>query len=276
MVNFSNFPTIAAPKTIADIAFESAANAKKMQSIVSGTYGFPGNGKNGIILHGKYGAGKSTTATLIPDAMEQTSIGMNCPWRTMHRIMSNNNGVGFLTEIDDKCYTVNINGKYAYVILDEVDNLSPSAMQQLKSVMDNHINRVVFIMTTNHLQKIDSSLEDRSYIFGFNKVPPSAWLPAMRRVLAAYGITCLTDDQLIAAAASINGSGRQFATCVKELIEGYYEMFPHLLPPHLQLSHHNTAPIAVAQPLPVLPAIPSVLQVNTVSTTAPNPSQPTP
>lgn len=242
MVNFSNFPTIAAPKTTADIAFESIAAAKKMQSIVNGTYGFPGSGMNGIILHGKYGAGKSTTATLIPDAMEQTSIGMNCPWRTMHRIMSDNNGVNLLTQINNSCWTVNLNGKYAYVILDEVDNLSSSAMHQLKSVMDNHTNRVVFIMTTNHLQKIDPAVKSRSHIFGFNNVPASAWLPAMRRVLTAYGITCLTDEQLIAAAASINGSGRQFATCVKELIEGYYAMFPHLLPSHLQLSSSPQSP----------------------------------
>ncbi|MEY4340527.1 MAG: hypothetical protein RL541_31 [Pseudomonadota bacterium] len=273
MINFSNFPTIAAPKTTADIAFEKAADAKLMQSITSGMYGFPGNGKNGIILHGKYGAGKSATATLIPDAMEQTNLSMNCPWRTIHRIISNNNGVDFLTQIDKSCWTVNLNGKYIYVILDEVDNLSSSAMQQLKSVMDNHRERVVFIMTTNHLQKIDPAVEDRSHVFGFNKVPASAWLPSMQRVLVAYGISCMTNDQLLAAAASINGSGRQFATCIKELIEGYYEMYPHLLPPHLQILNANIAPIAVEQPLHV---IQSALQVNSALTSAPSCTQSTP
>jgi hypothetical protein len=129
---------------------------------------------------------------------------------------------------------------------------------------------------TKYAGDIDPAVTNRSHVFGFNKVPPDAWLPSMQRVLAAYGITNMSNNQLLTAAAAINGSGRQFATCVKQLIDGYYQMFPHLVPPHLQLANHNTAPIAAAQPLPVLPVMPSVLQVNTVSTAAPSSSQPTP
>lgn len=279
MIDFSNFPNIATPKTLSDIPLETPEDQQQMSDLVSGTHGFPGSGMNGIILHGKFGAGKSTAAMLIPDAMEQTNIGMNCPWRTMHRILGNNNGVGLLTQINSSCYVMNLNGKYVYVILDEVDNLTPPAMQQLKSVMDNHVDRVVFIMTTNHLQKIDPAVRNRSYSFGFNKVPASAWLPSMQRVLATYGITSITDEQLISAASSINGSGRKFASCLKHLITGYYQMYPHLVPPHLLLPNSSVTPIAIAiaQPLPVLPAIPLVQQTQTVlATTSPSPSQPTP
>ena len=109
-----------------------------MQSLVSGTYGFPGSGKNGIILHGMYGAGKSTTAALLPDVIEGTAIGLNSPWRSLYRVMSNNNGVALLSQIDNICSLVNLSGdKYVYIILDEVDNLSPTAMPQLKSIMDS-------------------------------------------------------------------------------------------------------------------------------------------
>lgn len=277
MIDFSNFPNIATPKTLSDIPLETPADQQLMSDLVSGTHGFPGSGMNGIILHGRFGAGKSTAAMLIPDAMEQTTIGMNCAWRTMHRILGNNNGVGLLAQINNSCYTSNLNGKYVYVILDEVDNLSAQAMQQLKLVMDNHVNRVVFIMTTNHLQKIDPAVQNRSYSFGFNKVPASAWLPSMQRVLTAYGITSITNQQLISAASSINGSGRKFASCLKQLITSYYQMYPHLVPPHLLLPNSSVTPIAVAQPLPVLPAIPLVQQPQTVlATTSPSPSQPTP
>jgi DNA polymerase III delta prime subunit len=256
MIDFTNFSTIATPKTIADIAFESKHDAQLMQSITSGSFGFPGGGTNGILLHGKYGAGKSTAATLIPDALEATSIGMNSHSRNMFRIMSNNNGVGLLNQIDNMCSFVSLSDdKYQYFILDEVDNLSAAAMPQLKSIMDSHMNRAVFIMTTNHRSKVDPAVVSRSHVFGFNKVPPDAWLPSMQRVLAAYGITNMSNSQLLSAAASINGSGRQFATCVKQLINGYYEMFPHLVPPHLLLPNVNSLPITVAQPKPVLPAI---------------------
>lgn len=234
MIDFTNFSSIATPKTMADIAFESSHDAQLMQSITSSTFGFPGGGTNGILLYGKYGAGKSTTATLIPDALEATSIGMNSYSRNMFRIMSNNNGVGLLNQIDNMCSFVNLSGdKYQYFILDEVDNLSSTAMPQLKSIMDSHMDRAVFIMTTNHRSKIDPAVVSRSHVFGFNKVPPDAWLPSMQRVLAAYGITNMSNSQLLSAAASTNGSGRQFATCVKQLINGYYDMFPHLVPPNL-------------------------------------------
>ena len=234
MIDFTNFPTIASPQTLADIAFENTSDTELMQSLVSGTYGFPGGGTNGILLHGNVGAGKSTAATLIPDALEGTNIGMNRISRELVRIMSSNNGVGLLNQIDSMCSFVNLSGdKYQYFVLDEVDNLSSPAMHQLKSIMDSHMDRAVFIMTTNHLSKVDDAVIDRSHVFGFTRVPPSAWLPSMQRVLAAYGITNMSNSQLLSAAASINGSGRQFATCVKHLIKGYYEMFPHLVPPNL-------------------------------------------
>ena len=250
MVNFSNFPTIAAPQTIADIAFENTNDRQLMQSLISGTYGFPGSGTNGILLHGKFGAGKSTASKLIPDAMENTNIGMNCPWRHIFRVMSNNNGVGLLTQIDNLCKPLNLNGKYVYIVLDEVDNLSPTAMPQLKSVMDANMDRAVFIMTTNHRSKVDPAVANRSHVFGFNKVPPDAWLPSMQRVLAAYGITNMSNSQLLSTATAINGSGRQFATCVKQLITSYYQMFPHLVPSHL-LAPNISVP-AISQLLPVL------------------------
>lgn len=276
MIDFTNFSSISAPQTVADIALENKHDAQLMQSITSGTFGFPGSGMNGILLHGKFGAGKSTAAKLIPDAMENTNIGMDCPWRYMLRVMSNNNGVGLLAQINNLCMPLNLNSKYVYIVLDEVDNLSPIAMPQLKSVMDDNMDRAVFIMTTNNPSKVDPAVVSRSHVFGFNKVPADAWLPSMQRVLTAYGITNLSDDQLLTTAASFNGSGRQFATYVKQLISSYYQMYPHLVPPHLQLANHSISPIVVAQPVSLHPAMPSVLQVSATLTPAPSCTQPTP
>jgi replication-associated recombination protein RarA len=275
MIDFTNYTSIAKPQTLEDIALETAADAQLMQSITSGKYGFPGGGMNGIILHGKFGAGKSTAAALIPDALEGTNVGMNRFSRELFRIMSSNNGVGLLNQIDSMCSFVNLSGdKYQYFILDEVDNLSSPAMHQLKSIMDSHIDRAVFIMTTNNLSKVDDAVIDRSHVFGFTRVPPSAWLPSMQRVLAAYGITCMANSVLLSAAASINGSGRKFATCVKQLIDSYYQMFPHLIPSHLLLSNSNILAINVAQPTAVLPGITPMLSSQIA--TPLNPTQPTP
>jgi DNA polymerase III delta prime subunit len=227
MVNFTDFETYANPKNLQEVAFETANARAHMGQIVSGTYGFPGSGMNGIILHGQVGAGKTTLARLIPDLMEQTKIGMDCPWREEYNIAKGNNGVDFVHKVDQFCYTNNFTGKYTYVILNEVNNLSTDAMSQLKSVMDNHQKRVVFIMTTNEFHKLEQGVVDRSYRFGFNDVPAYVWVSAMRRVLKAYGISSYSDAQLTPIAKSYNGSGRWFARDIKRLIDGYYSKYPH-------------------------------------------------
>lgn len=227
MVNFTDFETYANPKKLQEVAFETANARAHMGQIVGGTYGFPGSGMNGIILHGPVGAGKTTLARLIPDLMEQTQISMDCPWREEYNIAKGNNGVDFVHKVDQFCYTNNFTGKYTYVILNEVNNLSADAMSQLKSIMDNHQKRVVFIMTTNEFYKLEKGVIDRSYCFSFNNVPAFVWVQSMRRVLKAYAINAYTDDQLAPIAKSYNGSGRWFARDIKRLIGGYYTKYPN-------------------------------------------------
>lgn len=235
MIDFSKFTSIAKPQKIPDVAFEKPDDLLRMQSIVSGNYGFPDSSSNGILLHGKIGTGKTTTATLIPDAMEGTQTGMDCICRKLYPVMGENTGVNLLAEIDIFAKPLLMVSNYTYVILDEVDNLSPTAMKQLKSVMDNNSKNTVFIMTTNHYSKIDETVLDRCHQFSFNKVPANAWLPSMHRVLNAYGVENIDDQTLLPVASTFNGSGRRFAKEMKKFIEGYYAMFPHLIPPHLLL-----------------------------------------
>lgn len=227
MVNFNDFEQYANPKNLQQVCFETAAARATFGNITSGNYGFPGSGMNGIILHGPVGAGKTTLARMIPDLMEGTNIGMDCPWREEYNIAKGNNGVAFINSVDNFSYSSNFTGKYTYVILNEVNNLSVDAMSQLKSIMDNHQKRVVFIMTTNEFSKLEKGVIDRSYSFGFNDVPGYVWVGAMQRVLKAYGITSYPISTLNAIAKSYNGSGRWFARDIKRLIDGYYIKFPN-------------------------------------------------
>jgi replication-associated recombination protein RarA len=227
MVNFNDFEQYANPKNLQEVCFETAAARGTFGKITSGNYGFPGSGMNGIILHGPVGAGKTTLARMIPDLIEGTNIGMDCPWREEYNIAKGNSGVAFINSVDNFCYSSNLTGKYTYVILNEVNNLSADAMSQLKSIMDNHQKRVVFIMTTNEFHKIEAGVVDRSYSFGFYDVPGYVWAGAMHRVLKAYGITTYTDKMLGPIAKSYNGSGRWFARDIKRLIDGYYTKYPN-------------------------------------------------
>jgi ATPase family associated with various cellular activities (AAA) len=227
MVNFNDFEQKAIPKTLNEVCFGSAAARSHMYAITSGNHGFPGSGMNGIILHGPVGAGKTTLARMIPDLMEKTNIGMDSLWREEYNIAKGNSGVDFINKINDICYSSNWDSELTYVILNEVNNLSADAMSQLKSIMDNHQKRVVFIMTTNEFHKLEKGVIDRSYCFDFNDVPGYVWIAAMRRVLKAYGISAYSDAQLTPIGKSYNGSGRWFARDIKRLIDGYYKKYPH-------------------------------------------------
>jgi replication-associated recombination protein RarA len=226
MIDMSNFEQKSIPKSLKDTCFESSSARTHMAQITSGKHGFPSDSKCGIILHGPVGAGKTTLAHLIPDLMEGTSIGLDCPWRPEYNIAKGNNGVEFLNKLNEFCYTSNINGKYTYVILNEVNNLSHDAMSQLKGIMDNHKKRVVFIMTTNEFYKLEAGVIDRSYCFGFYNVPVCEWVDAMERVLGDYGIGAFSRQQLENIAKDFRGSGRNFASEMKRLIAGYYEKCP--------------------------------------------------
>ena len=67
------------PKTPADIVFACDATRDLVLDLISGKMAFPAYGRNGIILYGTYGTGKSTLAAKLPDAMEMQRSGVIPP-----------------------------------------------------------------------------------------------------------------------------------------------------------------------------------------------------
>jgi len=68
-------PTRYDPKTISDIVFPCQHTSDLIHDIISGNLPFPMSGKNGILLHGVPGTGKSALAKLLPDAIEAAKSG---------------------------------------------------------------------------------------------------------------------------------------------------------------------------------------------------------
>ena len=103
----------------------------------------------------------------------------------------------------------------AAAIRAEVEALTDQAMAILKSVMNTP--GCIFIMTTNHFEKIERGVQDRCHCIPFLAAAAQKWLPLAHRMLASAGISTISDQMLINVINPCNGSARQIIdaiTCV--------------------------------------------------------------
>jgi hypothetical protein len=77
-----------------------------------------------------------------------------------------------------------------------------------------NVSTGVFILTTNHIDKIERGVLNRSVLIEMNAASPQQWLPFAQRVLKDCGVEDVSDDELIPLLASCNGSVREIADSV--------------------------------------------------------------
>ena len=178
---------MAAPQNVKQIAFPNIAASSLILGIANGTIPFPGtSGVNGIVLHGDTGNGKTACAKLLPQAIQNAINAVPIKAR-FEDCTAPNNGTVLMKSIKTQIGMQTLSGNYHYIILDEVDNLTGDAMKQLKSVMNYGRDHAVFILTTNHLNKIPAPIQQRCKIINYNPSCPTVWIPVVSQEIQALG-----------------------------------------------------------------------------------------
>ncbi len=205
------------PQNLNDIIFGNPESKLRIYDIVTGAEALPHCGKSAIILYGTWGTGKTTMAKMLPNAIEKgrTNSELVMP-EELIRCQQGYNGpqvIEFITKILDK-NSLNSSGLH-YIIIDEVDLLTKSAQESLKSALNT--NRCIFILTTNYISELDRGLLDRCVLVEMNAAKVDQLLPLAQKIATNHAVT-ISDEDLIATIKAANGSFRNISHNVERLV----------------------------------------------------------
>ena len=216
------------PNCLDDFLFSSIQEKQKLEYILSKKMPFPFGGKNGILLHGIWGTGKSTLAELLPELLETSHFGAwnmaqgvgQMPAASRANVLTDMFRCGgglSITSIANSVYAsadkvpLWHQSNHHYFVFDEVDKLTVGGQQSLKAVMG--VKRCMFFFTTNYLHKVDAGIQNRCHLVEMNQVTNLAnYVPLGQTILNAMGLssTAMSSQAIESLAGQAKGSMRDF------------------------------------------------------------------
>jgi len=171
-----NLWNVNTPTCFKDIAFDDDYTREDLADYANNP-----NLTGNIILEGGYGSGKSTIAQIIANERGTDDL-------TMFEINGEVWSDDTLTKITNIYAWATANSSTAVIIINELDRLKDKQFK-LRDFLDKHAQRLLVIMTTNHLANIDGSIVDRSDVYYVRGFTPQKAVGIAQNVLQRHGYT---------------------------------------------------------------------------------------
>lgn len=137
-----------------------------------------------MLFFGSPGTGKTTTAKIIISVFKADNLVLNA---------SDERGIDIIREkVKTFAMTQSINGKFKIIHLDEADMLTKEAQNSLRNLMETYSKNCRFILTCNHITKIEPALQSRCSCFEF-KMPNNGVALRLKQIADNEGVK-VSDD----------------------------------------------------------------------------------
>lgn len=200
------------PRSLNEFVFPTDQVERKIRQIATGSITRP------LVLHGSFGTGKSTLATLIPQEIEGTKVKIE---RINAEDLNNSAEVrkSFYRDRQfDNLFAPEGQSRH-YTVVEEV-NFDPKAKGALRNTLDVMEGRDLVIFTTNALDKLDDGLLSRAEVIEIPPAPAGRFLPRAIEILRAEGIDVDENSirEVLESVYDLHRDNRAFYKALDEII----------------------------------------------------------
>lgn len=169
------------PRELKDVALSSENRALLEKYVAAGEIPH-------ILLHGPPGTGKTTIAKILAEKLDCRLLLLNA---------SSERGIDVIREKVIMFARAMSSARWQIVFLDEADRLTKEAQDALRNTMEDFAEGCRFILTGNHLHRVEEALQSRCQSIPVMDVPLRERAQVLMKVLNAEGVkfdpkVCLT------------------------------------------------------------------------------------